>query len=286
MPTLPHTRWSLPLLSALLLGGCQTAGPDALISLGILAPQPATQVAPQPTATPADKSPDKSAAREPAKSFLSPEASQHCIDTFIEPYKASGAVVPVTTASNDFERIVVKQVIAHSSPEILASSKADAAAKERDTLWEFSSALGPKFTAANCTAINAFIDVAFTDAKRINTAIKKQFNRPRPSEGDPDNPKKNPSFPSGHSTTAGLRYRLLAAITDAPPQVEVELFKQAWYMCYQRLAVNVHYPSDVAAGLVLGEMIADEVLKAAAADPSSPAAKALQAAKAEWQSLK
>jgi hypothetical protein len=218
--------------------------------------------------------------------FLSAERVQQLADAFTEAYKVDGTLAPVPKASNDFERIINTQLIASSSPVIAAAAKEDAKTDEKDTLWSFSAALGPNFNATSCPDIKAFMDTAFTDAKRVNSAAKKQFKRPRPSEADPDNPKSNPSFPSGHSTTAGLRYRLLTAVTGADAKTEIELFKQGWFMCFERLAVNVHYASDVAAGFVLGEMVADALLKDATENPEGPIAKSLQKARDEWQRVK
>ncbi len=232
--------------------------------------------------------PPAAATMAPAKGdrFLTPEKVQTLADAFVEAYKVDGKLAPIPTASNDFERIINKQLGEVSSPVIAAAAKQDAKTDEKESLWSFASVLGPKFTASNCPDIKAFMDTAFTDAKRVNSATKKQFNRPRPFEEDPQNLKSNPSFPSGHSTTAGLRYRLLTAITEADPTDEIALFKQGWFMCFERLAVNVHYPSDVAAGFVLGEMIADAVLKDASENPEGPAAKALAKARDEWKRLK
>lgn len=266
----PYSRLAVASLRLLvaatfLVGGCRSYDPGV--------PPPAAPV----------QGPANTAARE---SYLSPDAVARCVDLFTQPYRSGDVVLRFPPASNDLERTINRQIRDTNSAAITSAAKADDASAEKDSLWEFKRALGPKFTPANCSAIDAFITVSFWDAKRVNTTIKKQFMRPRPGEADPEHPKMNPSFPSGHSTTAGLRYRLLTAITDATPDAEVELFKQAWFMCFERLAVNVHYASDVAAGFVLGEMVADEVLKEAATNPNGNAAKALAAAREQWKAIK
>lgn len=242
-----------------------------------IAPPPAAQAAPAPPLAPAS-----TAAHE---TFLTPEAAVRCVDQFLRPYTSGDAILRFPAASNDLERIINRQVVSTNSGVITRAAQADDASTEKESLWEFRRALGPKFTAANCPATEDFIAVAFADAKRINTALKKRFNRPRPNEADRDHPKLNPSFPGGHATTAGLRYRLLVAVTGASPDLEVEIFKQAWFMGFERIGVNMHYASDVAAGFVLGEMVADEVLRQAAAEPNGSAGKALAAAKEQWKSL-
>lgn len=262
-------RNRLSLVGAILLtGGCQ--------SHEATTPQD-TQVAPRVTPAPA------AASAAPRETYLTPQAVARCIDLFVGPYTNGDSLLQFPTVSNDLERIINQQVISANSRTIAKAAQADDASAERDSLWEFRRALGPNFNPDACPAIESFITVAFTDAKRINTTLKKRFGRPRPNEADPAHPKLNPSYPGGHATTAGLRYRLLTAITDAPPDTEIELFKQAWFMGYERIAVNMHHATDVAAGFVLGEMVADEVLKQAQAEPNGHAGKALAAAKAEWK---
>lgn len=261
---------SLAAFALLGLVGCASQP----VSVGMLAPQPATQT--PPAAAPA----------KVVKSYLSTEAVQRCADDFLGHYKVDGRMVVIPAGANDFERMVTKHIGVGSSAAVTASSQADGKSEEKESLWDFRRALGAKFSPEKCGEIKAFIDVAFSDAKRVNTLVKKQFNRPRPSEADPEHPKQNPSFPSGHATTAGLRYKLLAAVTEASADEEIELFKQGWFMCFERLVVGVHYPSDVAAGFLLGEMIADEVLKEAKEKPDGEVGRALWGAREEWKKVK
>ncbi len=217
--------------------------------------------------------------------YLSPEAGARCVEEFVAPYRVNGKVLQFPGVANTMERTIVSQVIATNSPAVAAASEADNASTELDSLWDFRQVLGGDFSPANCPHIQEFIRVAFLDAKRVNTAVKKEFMRPRPGEADPDHPKMNPSFPSGHSSTAGLRYRLLTEVTSASPERELALCRHAWFMCFERLGVNAHYASDIAAGFVLGEVVADEVLRETREHPDGDAAKALAAAKAEWGRL-
>ena len=255
----------------LILAGCAARSQDAAVD---------ARTPTQPTAQSAAP-----AAKE-VKRFLSDDSVQACVEAFLRHYKTGDALVSIPPAANDFERMIVNHIAQGSSPVLTDAAKTDAKTDEAETLWDFRRALGPAFSPAKCGEIKTFIDVAFMDAKRVNSAVKKRFNRPRPSEADPEHPKSNPSFPSGHATTAGLRYKLLTAVTQATPDQEIELFKQAWFMCYERLIVGVHYPSDIAAGFELGEMVADELLKQAMEKSDSDVGRAFKKAKEQWTSLR
>ncbi|HXV31370.1 MAG TPA: phosphatase PAP2 family protein [Sinorhizobium sp.] len=57
------------------------------------------------------------------------------------------------------------------------------------------------------------------------------------------------SFPSGHSTAAGALFGALAMLT---PQLRPVFLLMALTIGISRVIVGAHYPSDVAAGLLLG----------------------------------
>jgi acid phosphatase (class A) len=153
-----------------------------------------------------------------------------------------------------------------------------------DSLWKFRPAMGQNFTPENCKKIEIFLTKAAIDANNIKTDLKDSFQRARPvpRPGATDERDGDFSFPSGHATRAGLRYRLLSAIA---PDREVDLLKEGWLMCMDRMIVGMHYPTDITAGFVLGERIADEILKAAAEDPGSACAGDLRGAMEEWRGV-
>jgi len=85
---------------------------------------------------------------------------------------------------------------------------------------------------------------------------------------------KDDSYPSGHSVRAMMWARILAMIA---PDQEQALLQRARLVAYDRVLGGVHYPTDVAAGMSLGNRIADELAQ-------SPAFQAdLAKARAEWQ---
>lgn len=86
-------------------------------------------------------------------------------------------------------------------------------------------------------------------------ALKYSIQRPRPYETYPDltntTSESDPSFPSGHSSTA---FYTATSLSLSFPKwyVIAPSFLWAGASAYSRLHAGVHYPSDVAIGIVLG----------------------------------
>ncbi len=103
---------------------------------------------------------------------------------------------------------------------------------------------------------NAFIMAAGSILNAgVTSALKYSINRDRPFETYPDILKKakagSPSFPSGHTSSA---FATATSLSLAYPEwyVIVPSFAYAGTVAYSRMHLGVHYPSDVAAGAVIG----------------------------------
>jgi membrane-associated phospholipid phosphatase len=103
---------------------------------------------------------------------------------------------------------------------------------------------------------NAFVIAAASAVNTVVTlALKYSINRDRPFETYPDILKKakagSPSFPSGHTSSA---FATATSISLAYPEwyIIVPSFAYAGTVAYSRMHLGVHYPSDVAAGAVIG----------------------------------
>jgi acid phosphatase (class A) len=97
----------------------------------------------------------------------------------------------------------------------------------------------------------------------VDDQVKRRWNRTRPYiysaavqpvVGRPD----NTSYPSGHSAAAALWGTILAA---AFPEKAEEFRVQIREAMWGRVLGGAHYPSDIAAGEMLGTAIANTMLK-------------------------
>jgi acid phosphatase (class A) len=141
-----------------------------------------------------------------------------------------------------------------------------ALAKHYEKFDEFSLMLpvfGDWCTAQNLPRTHAVFQQVNRETRPAVEAPKAAWNRPRPYL---DNPLLRPaverpvtaSYPSGHAYTSSL-YALL--LTAAFPEHAAEWEKQAALVRWSRVIGGAHYPSDVVAGKILGEAVANEILK-------------------------
>ncbi|HKP90122.1 MAG TPA: phosphatase PAP2 family protein [Thermoleophilaceae bacterium] len=91
-----------------------------------------------------------------------------------------------------------------------------------------------------------------------NQAIKLAVRRPRPDLPDLPPPAigtmSNRSYPSAHATTSAAAARALARVLPRAP-----VYALAGVLALSRPYLGVHYPSDTAAGVVLGVAVEELV---------------------------
>lgn len=97
---------------------------------------------------------------------------------------------------------------------------------------------------------------------------KNLYERPRPydshSQLKPCIPKETSfSYPSGHTT---LGRTLARTLSEIYPERAALFMKRSNEISRNRIIGGVHYPSDVAAGKILGDEIADVIVKSKAFD--------------------
>jgi acid phosphatase (class A) len=158
------------------------------------------------------------------------------------------------------------------------------------TVFGFSAQMGSWFTEKNLPITARLMNEAYAHSKVLSEAAKRIWDRKRPPF---DDPRIKPcvaadtdgSYPSGHATRSMLWAHLLIAIL---PQQTEGLLARANQIGDDRVLAGVHFPSDVAAGKILGAEIAKELLadeefqtKLAAARAECLAASASAAAAAK-----
>ncbi|GAO43720.1 phosphatase PAP2 family protein [Flavihumibacter petaseus] len=111
-----------------------------------------------------------------------------------------------------------------------------------------------------------YIGESIAVSSLFTTVLKHTVNRTRPSKDYPgliipESSGGSPSFPSGHTSQA---FSTATALFIAYPKwyVGVPAFGWASLVGYSRMYLGVHYPSDVAAGALLGAGSAWLTLKA------------------------
>lgn len=113
----------------------------------------------------------------------------------------------------------------------------------------------------------ALANVAMYDALIAAWHWKYFYNRLRPSQVDSDlrtvipNPR-SPSYPSDYATVAAAAATVLGSVLPSPFNALSSLVDEA---VHSRLVAGVEFPSDVAAGLALGQQVGQAVLQRRAA---------------------
>jgi len=114
----------------------------------------------------------------------------------------------------------------------------------------------------------ALANVAMYDALIAAWHWKYVYNRRRPSQRDSSlrtvipNPR-SPSYPSEYATVASAAVTVLSSVLSAPYRAGLSVMLDE--AVHSRLVAGVEYPSDVAAGLWLGQQVGQAVLQRRAA---------------------
>lgn len=92
--------------------------------------------------------------------------------------------------------------------------------------------------------------------------IKTKYSRPRPYITHPEiRPcialENSKSYPSGHATISRLYARVLGVIF---PERKNQFLERADVIAFHRVLGGVHHPSDIEAGKIFGDALADEYL--------------------------
>jgi membrane-associated phospholipid phosphatase len=119
----------------------------------------------------------------------------------------------------------------------------------------------------------SMMNVAIYDGMVAAWDAKYTYNRARPGEMDSSlsvlaQHTNSPSYPSEHAVAAGAASTVLAYIYPDQAQTFLDMAQEA---ANSRVLAGASFPSDVQAGLELGQQVAEQVIARAAADDALPA---------------
>lgn len=173
------------------------------------------------------------------------------------------ALIPVAPADDSLTTAadleVVYQLQQRRTPDQLELATIYVA----DSVFKFDTVLGSWFTATDLPFTGEFFRQIHADRFAISSRGKEIWRRPRPPLLDPrihaaiELPASG-SYPSGHATQAFLCAGLLAEIF---PEHREALRRRAELVAWSRVVGGVHYPSDIVAGRMLGDRLAQEFLR-------------------------
>jgi acid phosphatase (class A) len=115
--------------------------------------------------------------------------------------------------------------------------------------------------------VKDFFERLSLDLDEAVTVMKKRWERPRPfvaypGQAEPCIKKSSGfSYPSGHSSFSRVFANVLS---DIVPERRAEFFAKADEIAQDRVIGGVHYPTDIAAGKVFGDLYHAELLKSEA----------------------
>lgn len=119
----------------------------------------------------------------------------------------------------------------------------------------------------------SLMNVAIYDALVVAWEAKYTYNRPRPAALAPGlavlaQHTNSPSYPSEHAVAAGAASTILGYLY---PDEAQSFLDKAQAAADSRVLAGAHFPSDVAAGLELGQAVAQQVIARADLDAAIPA---------------
>jgi membrane-associated phospholipid phosphatase len=129
----------------------------------------------------------------------------------------------------------------------------------------YAGVLGSRFDLARLPVTAKVLALVVNDEDIAGDMAKAYFKRPRPwsldptLKGCPYRPNANPltSYPSGHATAG---YAVGVVLADLVPARAAAILARAQDYAFSRLVCGLHYRSDLAAGEVLGTVVAEDIL--------------------------
>ncbi len=181
------------------------------------------------------------------------------------------------TPEDDADRETAFRVYSGRTAADVARGKAE----HKVTLQAFAPALGADFAPGKYPRLEALFKELEGEAKPVVDAGKDHWQRLRPFVADPvrfsdpGDPEKTASYPSGHATRGAFLALILAEVF---PEHRAALIDRGRLIGWTRVEIGVHTPQDIYAGRVLGQALAQAVLRDSAFQQELAAVRAEVAA--------
>jgi acid phosphatase (class A) len=128
-------------------------------------------------------------------------------------------------------------------------------------IFNFAQVIGPGFQQGRFLKTEAFLAKVRTETSALVTALKTNWNRPRPYQMDASlsfgKPESSSSYPSGHSTVGTVNALVLAELFPNKHEAILALGRR---IGWDRVLTGYHFLTDVRAGRVLGQAIVREMM--------------------------
>jgi acid phosphatase (class A) len=154
-------------------------------------------------------------------------------------------------------------------------------AEHKVTLFAFTPAVGASLQPGKFPQLEALIKEVDAEVKTVTDTAKNHWNRPRPFKedparfSDPADPEPTPAYPSAHSTR-GTTFALVLA--EIFPEQRTAILDKGRLIGWTRVEIGSHTPQDIYAGRVLGQALAQALLRDPAFQQDLAAVKAEVAA--------
>jgi acid phosphatase (class A) len=164
------------------------------------------------------------------------------------------------TPEDTADRDSAFQVYRARTPADVARGKAE----HKVTVFAFTPAIGAFLQPGKFPRLEALFKEVDAEIKPVADMAKYHWNRPRPFVADPvrfsdpADPEATPGYPSAHSTR-GTAFALLLA--EIFPAERAAILDQGRLIGWTRVEIGSHTPQDIYAGRVLGQALAQALLR-------------------------
>ncbi len=165
---------------------------------------------------------------------------------------------PPPSIDSKYQAADMNEVLSYQSSDYDARRKLATADNEVNPFKAYSSIIGADFTPENYPKTKEMMNYALTYAGLQINNTKQVYERKRPFQEDNnikiclDKPPGGSSYPSGHSASGWLSANILARLFQDKSDA---IYARGLDYGKSRIICGVHYPSDIAMGRIVGDIL-------------------------------